>query len=135
MTKTPFTQAILLSVYDDNGMVSLDLLQERLKGWDMDSIKTRLNQWRHRGVISYTLKDGDIEDFQLLKNKQEDTKELTEGRKLKLDVYFRQVLASADILSKSTASDTNRLKAIHLQQQALSEIPDDYYKELSEVYA
>ncbi len=34
MTKTPFTQELLLQVYEDNGLVSFDLLQERLKGLD-----------------------------------------------------------------------------------------------------
>lgn len=135
MRKTPFTQEILLQVYDDNGIVSFDLLQERLNGWQVEDIKVRLNQWRHRGIIAYTIKENEIDGFQLLKNKQEHTQELTEGRKLKLDEYFKQVLATAEIINKSTASDTNRLKAIQLQQQALNEIPDYYFKELTEVYS
>lgn len=135
MAKTPFTQEVLLQVYDDNGMISLDLLLERLKGWRIDEIKARLSQWRHRGVIAYTITNGEIEEFQLLKNKQEHKQELTEGRKLKLDEYYKQVMATAEIIDKATASDTNRLKAIQLQQQALNEIPDHYFKELAEVYS
>lgn len=77
----------------------------------------------------------EIDEFQFLKTKREEKQEITEGRKLKLDEYFKQVLATADIINKPTASDTNRLKAIQLQQQALTEIPDDIYKEFSEVYA
>lgn len=135
MTKTPFTQEILLQVYDDNGMISFDLLLAHLKGWRIEEIKARLSQWRHRGIIAYTVKDNEIDDFQLLKNKQEHAQELTEGRKLKLDEYYKQVMATAEIINKPTASDTNRLKAIQLQQQALNEIPDYYFKELSEVYS
>lgn len=60
---------------------------------------------------------------------------MNEGKRLKIDIYFRQVQATLEIMEKSTASDTNRLKAIQLQQQALNEIPDDLYKELTEVYS
>lgn len=134
INKAPFTQEILRDVYDDNGMISLDLLANHLPGWTDDEIKRRLGQWRFRGVIHYTLKDGEIEEFELLKNKQEETQEITEGRRLKLDIYFRQVLATTEIIEKTTASDTNRLKALQLQQQALNEIPDLVFKELAEVY-
>lgn len=51
MTKTPFTQELLQQVYEDNGLVSFDLLLERLKGWTIEGIKARFNQWRHRGII------------------------------------------------------------------------------------
>lgn len=135
MTKTPFTQELLQQVYEDNGLVSFDLLLERLKGWTIEGIKARFNQWRHRGIISYSLLNDEIDEFQFLKTKREEKQEITEGRKLKLDEYFKQVLATADIINKPTASDTNRLKAIQLQQQALTEIPDDIFKEFSEVYA
>lgn len=135
MTKTPFTQDILLQVYDENGLISFDLLQEKLRGWRIDDIKSRLNQWRFRQVIDYRITNGEIDDFKFLKNKQEFSQELTEGRKLKLEEYFKQVTATAEIINKATASDTNRLKAIQLQQQALNEIPDHYFKELYEVYS
>ncbi len=135
MTKTPFTQELLIQVYDENGLISFDLLQENLTGWSLSDIKERLNQWRYRKVIDYSIKDDELEEFKLLKHKQEQAYELTEGRKLKLDEYYKQVIATADIIGKNTASDSNRLKAIQLQQQALSEIPDHYFKELSEVYS
>lgn len=135
MTKTPFTQELLIQVYDENGLISFDLLQANLTGWSLSDIKERLNQWRYRKVIDYSIKDGELEEFKLLKHKQEQAYELTEGRKLKLDEYYKQVIATADIIGKNTASDSNRLKAIQLQQQALSEIPDYYFKELSEVYS
>lgn len=70
-----------------------------------------------------------------MKNKVESSQEVSEGRKLKLEAYFKQVLATAEIISKTTASDTNRLKAIQLQQQAINEIPDNYFKEFHELYA
>lgn len=41
---------------------------------------------------------------------------MNEGKRLKIDIYFRQVQATLEIMEKSTASDTNRLKAIQLQQ-------------------
>lgn len=99
----------------------------------MDDIKRRLYQWRMRGVIAYLLEDGEVLEFRFLKNKRQEVAELTAGRRLKLDEYFKQIQATADIIAKSTASDTNRLKAIQLQQVALNEIPDDIYKELVEL--
>ncbi|WP_161979476.1 hypothetical protein [Streptococcus sp. S784/96/1] len=135
MAKTPFTQEILLQVYNENGLISFDLLMEKLNGWRLSDIKERLNQWRFRNVINYTVQDGEITNFQLLKNKVESSQEVSEGRKLKLEAYFKQVLATAEIISKTTASDTNRLKAIQLQQQAINEIPDKYFKEFHELYA
>lgn len=135
MAKTPFTQEILLQVYNENGLISFDLLMEKLNGWRLSDIKERLNQWRFRNVINYTVQDGEITDFQLLKNKVESSQEVSEGRKLKLEAYFKQVLATTEIISKTTASDTNRLKAIQLQQQAINEIPDNYFKEFHELYA
>lgn len=66
---------------------------------------------------------------------QEILQEIYEGKRLKNDIYFRQVQVTLEIMGKSTASDINRLKAIQLQQQALNEIPDDIYNELTEVYS
>ena len=66
---------------------------------------------------------------------QEILQEIYEGKSLKNDIYFRQVQVTLEIMGKSTASDINRLKAIQLQQQALNEIPDDIYNELTEVYS
>lgn len=133
MTRTPFTQELLREVYEENGLVNLELLASQLLGWTTDDIKQRLSQWRFRGVISYILEDGELSDFRFLKNKRQEAAELTAGRRLKLDEYFKQIQATADIIAKSTASDTNRLKAIQLQQVALNEIPDDIYKELVEL--
>lgn len=133
MIRTPFTQELLREVYEENGLVNLELLSSQLLGWTEDTIKQRLSQWRFRGVISYILEDGELLDFRFLKNKRQEAAELTAGRRLKLDEYFKQIQATADIITKSTASDTNRLKAIQLQQVALNEIPDDIYKELVEL--
>ncbi len=66
---------------------------------------------------------------------QEILQKIYEGKSLKNDIYFRQVQVTLEIMGKSTASDINRLKAIQLQQQALNEIPDDIYNELTEVYS
>ena len=66
---------------------------------------------------------------------QEILQKIYEGKRLKNDIYFRQVQVTLEIMGKSTASDINRLKAIQLQQQALNEIPDDIYNELTEVYS
>lgn len=133
MTRTPFTQELLQEVYEENGLVSLELLASRLQGWTMDDIKRRLYQWRMRGVIAYLLEDGEVLEFRFLKNKRQEVAELTAGRRLKLEEYYKQLLATRDIIEKPTASDTNRLKAIQLQQVALNEIPDDIYKELVEL--
>jgi|GEM_PF-3268072 hypothetical protein len=132
---SPFTQETLQEIYEDNGIITIDLIADELKGWSFEEIKNRLNQWRYRGVISYVIDDGEIQDFKFLRDKKAEKQEMNEGKRLKIDIYFRQVQATLEIMEKSTASDTNRLKAIQLQQQALNEIPDDLYKELTEVYS
>ena len=132
---SPFTQEILQEIYEDNGIITIDLIADKLNGWSFDEIKNRLNQWRYRGVISYVIVDGEIQDFKFLWDKKAEKQEMNEGKRLKIDIYFRQVQSTLEIMEKSTASDTNRLKAIQLQQQALNEIPDDLYKELTEVYS
>ena len=132
---SPFTQEILQGIYEDNGIITIDIIADELKGWSFEEIKNRLNQWRYRGVISYVIDDGEIQDFKFLRDKKVEKQEMNEGKRLKIDIYFRQVQATLEIMEKSTASDTNRLKAIQLQQQALNEIPDDLYKELTEVYS
>lgn len=132
---SPFTQEILQEIYEDNGIITIDLIADELNGWSFEEIKNRLKQWRYRGVISYVIVDGEIQDFKFLRDKKAEKQEMNEGKRLKIDIYFRQVQATLEIMEKSTASDTNRLKAIQLQQQALNEIPDDLYKELTEVYS
>lgn len=132
---SPFTQEILQEIYEDNGIITIDLIADELNGWSFEEIKNCLNQWRYRGVISYVIVDGEIQDFKFLRDKKAEKQEMNEGKRLKIDIYFRQVQATLEIMEKSTASDTNRLKAIQLQQQALNEIPDDLYKELTEVYS
>ena len=132
---SPFTQEILQEIYEDNGIITIDLIADELNGWSFEEIKNRLNQLRYRGVISYVIVDGEIQDFKFLRDKKAEKQEMNEGKRLKIDIYFRQVQATLEIMEKSTASDTNRLKAIQLQQQALNEIPDDLYKELTEVYS
>ena len=131
---SPFTQEILQEIYEDNGIITIDLIADKLNGWSFDEIKNRLNR-RYRGVISYVIVDGEIQDFKFLRDKKAEKQEMNEGKRLKIDIYFRQVQSTLEIMEKSTASDTNRLKAIQLQQQALNEIPDDLYKELTEVYS
>ena len=132
---SPFTQEILQEIYEDNGIITIDLIADELNGWSFEEIKNRLNQRRYRGVISYVIVDGEIQDFKFLRDKKAEKQGMNEGKRLKIDIYFRQVQATLEIMEKSTASDTNRLKAIQLQQQALNEIPDDIYKELTEVYS
>ena len=69
-----------------------------------------------------------------MRNKKQEEEQTSGGRKLKLEDYYKQVMAAREIIEKKTASDTNRLKAIQLQQQALNEIPDHIYKELAEIF-
>lgn len=135
LARTPFTQELLHQILDETGIMSLELLTEALPDWSLTDIKSRLAGWRYRGVINYTTKDGEIEEFSFLKNRKVITEEINAGRLLKLEKYFKQVLATAEIIAKPTATDTNKLKAIQLQQQAMDEIPDFYFKELSEIEA
>ena len=134
MAKTPFTQELLHQILEETGTMSLDLIQDKLPDWSEKDIKSRLSGWRYRNAIDYKMVDGEIADFELLHNKKNTTDAITAGKLLKLEEYFKQVQATAEIINKPTASDSNRLKAIQLQQIAIEEIPDFFYKELSEIY-
>jgi hypothetical protein len=134
MAKTPFTQELLHQILEETGTMSLDLIQDKLPDWSEKDIKSRLSGWRYRNAIDYKMVDGEIEDFELLHNKKNTTEAITAGKLLKLEEYFKQVQATAEIINKPTASDSNRLKAIQLQQVAIEEIPDFFYKELTEIY-
>lgn len=134
MARTPFTQSVIHDILEDTGVISMDLIMDRLPDWDEKEIKQRLSGWRYRGAIDYKLVNGELEDFEILRNKKANTEEVSAGRRLKLEEYYQQVLATAEIINKPTASDTNRLKAIQLQQVAMVEIPDYYFKELSEIH-
>ena len=134
MTKTPFTQGDLAQLWQDEGQITMDILRKRLPDWTDRQIKVRLNNWKARKAIAFTIKNKEIVSFDLLRNKKQEEEQTSGGRKLKLEDYYKQVMATREIIEKKTASDTNRLKAIQLQQQALNEIPDHSYKELAEIF-
>lgn len=134
MTKTPFTQVDLAQLWQDEGLITMDILRKRLPDWTDRQIKVRLNNWKARKAIAFTMKNKEIVSFELLRNKKQEEEQTSGGRKLKLEDYYKQVIATREIIEKKTASDTNRLKAIQLQQQALNEIPDHIYKELAEIF-
>ncbi|CEL91280.1 hypothetical protein JavanS544_0014 [Streptococcus satellite phage Javan544] len=135
MTKTPFTQGDLAQLWQDEGLITMDILRKRLPDWTDRQIKVRLNNWKARKAIAFTIKNKEIVSFELLRNKKQEEEQTSGGRKLKLEDYYKQVMPTREIIEKKTASDTNRLKAIQLQQQALNEIPDHIYKELAEIFA
>lgn len=134
MTKTPFTQGDLAQLWQDEDQITMDILRKRLPDWTDRQIKVRLNNWKARKAIAFTIKNKEIVSFDLLRNKKQEEEQTSGGRKLKLEDYYKQVMATREIIEKKTASDTNRLKAIQLQQQALNEIPDHIYKELAEIF-
>lgn len=134
MAKQPFTQETLYKLYEDNGVITLDLIAEALPTWTLADIKQRLSGWRYRKAIDYKLEDDELIDFEFLRNKKVQQVEITEGHRLKLDLLFRQVLATSEIIEKSTAKASDRNKAMELQQKAMRAIPDAVFKELSEVY-
>ncbi|MHA4906998.1 hypothetical protein ACX26K_05380 [Streptococcus constellatus] len=134
MAKQPFTQETLYKLYEDNGVITLDLIAEALPTWTLADIKHRLSGWRYRKAIDYKLEDDELIDFEFLRNKKAQQVEITEGHRLKLDLLFRQVLATSEIIEKSTAKASDRNKAMELQQKAMRAIPDAVFKELSEVY-
>lgn len=134
MAKQPFTQETLYKIYEDNGVITLDLIAEALPTWTLADIKQRLSGWRYRKAIDYKLEDDELIDFEFLRNKKAQQVEITEGHRLKLDLLFRQVLATSEIIEKSTAKASDRNKAMELQQKAMRAIPDAVFKELSEVY-
>lgn len=134
MAKQPFTQETLYKLYEDNGVITLDLISEALSTWTLADIKQRLSGWRYRKAIDYKLEDDELIDFEFLRNKKAQQVEITEGHRLKLDLLFRQVLATSEIIEKSTAKASDRNKAMELQQKAMRAIPDAVFKELSEVY-
>ncbi|HEN9054315.1 TPA: hypothetical protein U9D90_001395 [Streptococcus agalactiae] len=134
MVKQPFTQETLYKLYEDNGVITLALIAEALPTWTLADIKQRLSGWRYRKAIDYKLEDDELIDFEFLRNKKAQQVEITEGHRLKLDLLFRQVLATSEIIEKSTAKASDRNKAMELQQKAMRAIPDAVFKELSEVY-
>jgi hypothetical protein len=134
VAKQPFTQETLYKLYEDNGVITLDLIAEALPTWTLADIKQRLSGWRYRKAIDYKLEDDELIDFEFLRNKKAQQVEITEGHRLKLDLLFRQVLATSEIIEKSTAKASDRNKAMELQQKAMRAIPDAVFKELSEVY-
>ena len=134
MEKQPFTQETLYKLYEDNGVITLDLISEALPTWTLADIKQRLSGWRYRKAIDYKLEDDELIDFEFLRNKKAQQVEITKGHRLKLDLLFRQVLATSEIIEKSTAKASDRNKAMELQQKAMRAIPDAVFKELSEVY-
>ena len=134
MAKQPFTQETLYKLYEDNGVITLDLIAEALPTWTLADIKQRLSGWRYRKAIDYKLENDELIDFEFLRNKKAQQVEITEGHRLKLDLLFRQVLAASEIIEKSTAKASDRNKAMELQQKAMRAIPDAVFKELSEVY-
>ena len=134
MAKQPFIQETLYKLYEDNGVITLDLIAEALPTWTLADIKQRLSGWWYRKAIDYKLEDDELIDFEFLRNKKAQQVEITEGHRLKLDLLFRQVLATSEIIEKSTAKASDRNKAMELQQKAMRAIPDAVFKELSEVY-
>lgn len=134
MAKQPFTQETLYKLYEDNGVITLALIAEALPTWTLADIKQRLSGWRYRKAIDYKLENDELIDFEFLRNKKAQQVEITEGHRLKLDLLFRQVLATSEIIEKSTAKASDRNKAMELQQKAMRAIPDAVFKELSEVY-
>ncbi|MCY7033805.1 hypothetical protein [Streptococcus sanguinis] len=134
MTKTPFTQGDLAQLWQDEGLITMDILRKRLPDWTDRQIKVRLNNWKARKAIDFTMKNKEIVSFWFLRNKIQEEERTSGGRKLKLEDYYKQVRATREIIENKTASDTNRLKAIQLQHQALNEIPNHIYKVLAEIF-
>jgi len=134
MGKQVFTQEILRNIQEKNGIITLDLILDALPTWSEKAIKGRLSNWRYRKVIDYKVEEGEFSEIFLLKSKQEAKEEVSAGQRLKMDLYFRQVLALTGIIESNTSKDNDKTKAIELQQKAMRAIPDDIYKELSEIY-
>ena len=84
MAKQPFIQETLYKLYEDNGVITLDLIAEALPTWTLADIKQRLSGWRYRKAIDYKLEDDELIDFEFLRNKKAQQVEITEGHRLKL---------------------------------------------------
>ncbi|MDS2555867.1 hypothetical protein RKU38_04375 [Streptococcus pneumoniae] len=134
MGKQVFTQEILRNIQEENEIITVDLILDALPTWSEKAIKGRLSNWRYRKVIDYRVEDGEFSEIFLLRSKQEIKEEVSAGQRLKMDLYFRQVLALTGIIESNTSKDNDKTKAIELQQKAMRAIPDDIYKELSEIY-
>lgn len=134
MGKQVFTQEILRNIQEENGIITVDLILDALPTWSEKAIKGRLSNWRYRKVIDYRVEDGEFSEIFLLRSKQEIKEEVSAGQRLKMDLYFRQVLALTGIIESNTSKDNDKTKAIELQRKAMRAIPDDIYKELSEIY-
>ena len=72
MTKTPFTQGDLAQLWQDEGQITMDILRKRLPDWTDRQIKVRLNNWKARKAIAFTMKNKEIVSFELLRNKKQE---------------------------------------------------------------
>ncbi|TMR59040.1 hypothetical protein E3V49_07030, partial [Streptococcus pseudopneumoniae] len=108
MGKQVFTQEILRNIQEENGIITVDLILDALPTWSEKDIKGRLSNWRYRKVIDYRVEDGEFSEIFLLKSKQEIKEEVSAGQRLKMDLYFRQVLALTGIIESNTSKDNDK---------------------------
>lgn len=55
MARTPFTQSVIHDILEDTGVISMDLIMDRLPDWDEKEIKQRLSGWRYQKAPEWLL--------------------------------------------------------------------------------
>ncbi|HEK9995228.1 hypothetical protein KP735_02810 [Streptococcus equi subsp. zooepidemicus] len=100
-----------------------------------DTTKGGLAYWKRNGKINYKCQGGIYSGFELtdleLKSTIHERKNIAVGRKLKAEIYFKQVTEIELIMATPAISVKDKLKAIELQQKALQKLSDDMMAELT----
>ncbi|MGT2742284.1 hypothetical protein [Streptococcus plurextorum] len=100
-----------------------------------DTTKGGLAYWKRNGKINYKCQGGIYSNFELIdlevKGTINERKNITIGRKLKAEIYFKQVTEIELIMATPAISVKDKLKAIELQQKALQKLSDDMMAELT----
>lgn len=100
-----------------------------------DTTKAGLTYWKRNGKINYKCQGGIYRNFELidleLKGTINKRKNIAIWRRLKAEIYFKQVSEIELIVATPAISVKEKLKAIELQQKALQKLSDDVMAELT----
>lgn len=135
MTKEPFTQELLLEVYERHGLVTVELLQDVLPSWTDKDIKKRMSVWRSRRAIRYTLVGDEFGNFEYLRDRPEELAELDSKTTLTVALDYYDMYKVAERVSHDpTATIAEVLTANKQRLQAYSKIPKKLIEQIKEIY-
>ncbi|AWZ37202.1 TPA: hypothetical protein VBE27_001258 [Streptococcus agalactiae] len=96
--------------------------------------RSALYKWKRKKWLKFDLKNGHYRNVEVLHEvtlEKMANKELKEqGLIYKANIYYEQVVSTSEIIEDIKTKTQDRIKAIHLQQQALERIPSELFAEL-----